>query len=183
MRFFSLSSAIATFNFSINFTPPPFFNKSLFFFGSSHIIEECLRKNQDTERNLSYFMSTALVILFSLFSFFTGIWYISTIIRFLFHNPDHPLKESFCIFQHIFNKDSISAGSILNKYMSYRTNDFSILDNRASADLCVNILITFFSLFFGIFLKRTIRLWESIGFFHQHFLHFRLSENVSFCWN
>ena len=36
-------------------------------------VEECLRKNQDTERNLSYFMSTALVILFSLFSFFTGI--------------------------------------------------------------------------------------------------------------
>ena len=34
--------------------------------------------------------------------------------------------------------DSISAGSILNKYMSYRTNDFSILDNRASAEPLYN---------------------------------------------
>lgn len=36
-------------------------------------------------------------------------------------------------FQHIFNKYSVASCGIINKHMSYGTDDFTVLDNRAAA--------------------------------------------------
>ena len=50
--------------------------------------------------------------------------------------------------KHIFNKNSITLGSVLDKHMGDCPNDFSILYNGASAHECVKERTTFFLFLF-----------------------------------
>ena len=58
-----------------------------------------------------------------------------------------------CSVQHIFNKDSVSGGRIVDKDVSNGADQFSVLDDGRAGHECVKCRTKLFSIFSDIFLK------------------------------
>ena len=62
-------------------------------------------------------------------------------------------KALGCGIQHIFDKNAISAGGVIDQDMGHRADEFAILDDGAAGHECVKCRTKLFSIFSDIFLK------------------------------
>jgi len=48
-------------------------------------------------------------------------------------------RDCFLLCKHIFDKDGVAAGGVVDKDVGYRADEFAVLNNGATAHECVNI--------------------------------------------